>query len=228
MTNPRGYVIHEDSERVAILTMTSTNRKTGDMAQLWVLVRGQSPISAVQTGADSAVCGDCRHRGAMGIRTCYVNVARAPSAVWNAWKRGLYPTLAPAEFPQALVSRKVRLGAYGDVAFLPLQTVQALSDAASGHTGYTHQWETSAGLKSLVMASVDTEIEAQRALKLGWRTFRVSRDTARLTGEIACPASAESGHRTTCHDCRLCDGAKDRDKRKSVLIQVHGAAAKRF
>ena len=47
---------------VAILTglrSPSANRKTGAMAQLWILSADESPVDASQSGADASVCGDC-------------------------------------------------------------------------------------------------------------------------------------------------------------------------
>ena len=77
-----GYILHEDHARVIIATGFSTpsdNRKTGDMIQIWILVRSVSPTEAIRTGLDRLICGSCVHRGheengRHGVeRTCYVN-----------------------------------------------------------------------------------------------------------------------------------------------------------
>ena len=74
----------------------------------------------------------------------------------------------------------VRLGTYGDPAAVPASIWSDLVAYSDGHTGYTHQWRTSPGLRGLCMASVDSEEEAIEAWALGWRTFRVIRRNTRL------------------------------------------------
>ena len=79
------------------------------------------------------------------------------------------------------------------------------------------------------MASVDTPEEYAVAAARNWRTFRVRTENQALaTREIACPASDESGNLTTCDSCKLCDGARTDDRRKSVAIIVHGIGVKTF
>jgi len=61
-----GFILHEDTLRVVIATGFSTpsdNRKTGDMIQIWILVRSVSPTEAIRTGLDRLICGSCVHRG---------------------------------------------------------------------------------------------------------------------------------------------------------------------
>ena len=84
-------------------------------------------------------------------------------------------------------------------------------------------------MRPYLMASVDTEGEYLEAKASGWRTFRVRAHGERLQArEISCPASAESGHRTQCVRCGLCDGARDNDVRKDISIVVHGVGARNF
>ena len=59
--------------------------------------------------------------------------------------------------------------------------------------------------QELLMASVSTPEEADRAQAEGWRTFRVHAEAT--PGEVVCPASEEAGRRTQCDRCRLCSGA---------------------
>jgi hypothetical protein len=74
------------------------------------------------------------------------------------------------------------------------------------------------------MASVDTPAEYQTAKSNGWRTFRTRLASfAKLSNEIICPASDEGGHRSDCERCKLCCGAQLNDRRKDILITVHGA-----
>ena len=226
-----GYVIHEDSQRVIISTgfnKPSDNRKTGDMIQIWILCKAEDPVTAIRTGLDRIICGNCRHRGheengRFGVeRTCYVNEGQAPLGIWKAWKAGKYPTL---QFMDCFAGRKVRFGAYGDPTHIPLSLALAIAGVASGHTGYTHQWRKPSlqGWKQLLMASVDTTAELVIARSMGWSTFRVTPDTDHHTVETLC-ASDRSG--TPCADCLACAGA--RGGIQAIHIPVHGKGAVHF
>src|SRR5262245_42542214 len=168
---PNGYVLHEDNQRVIIGTgfaRKTSNRKTGNMIQIWVLVKNVNPLTAVKTGKDSAICGDCPARGSF----CYVEIGRAPMQIWNAWKRGNYPTIPTFELFRG---RLARFGAYGDPAFVPFGIIRTIAETADGFTGYTHQWRNPlfAAYRQFVMASVETQQGYELATSLGWRTFRV-------------------------------------------------------
>lgn len=219
----------------------SSNRKTGPMIQTWILRQDQSPVDAVRTGADVAICGSCPHRGTDGFsgRSCYVNVGQAPSSIWRAWRRGSVPTV-PHDPALAIVGpdgilgyvpqlrRALRLGAYGDPLAVPFSAWSPWLNASMGfgHTGYTHQWSTIGrrhpDWRHYVMASVDTAAEAMLARALGWRTFRVhaAADPAPLGREIECVAVT---HGRTCADCQLCNGAHP--FLPSIRIGAHGAGA---
>ncbi len=234
MAQPNGYTLHQTKDIVVIVTGTereSENSKTGPMLQVWVLGAQQSPVEAVFSGMDSLVCGSCIHRGdGHGRkRTCYVNVSRAPQGIWHAWKRGKYPMLYPAQYPDVFPGRVVRWGAYGDPRYIPLSIIRWASFLADGHTGYTHDWQNSPELREYLMASCDSVQDYTLAKSLGWRTFRVKSPNDPLNPrEISCPASDESGHRTTCARCRLCNGAKRQDRRADIAIQVHGKGKNNF
>lgn len=235
--NRNGVVLHEGTDTVVIatgLTTKSANDKTGDMVQVWILHRNISPLAAVRTGRDNRICGDCKHRGVRRMlangrykvigRRCYVQVDKAPSGIWKCYRRNGYRKADVSEYSSLFAGRKVRFGAYGDPAYMPLAIVEAIAAVAAGWTGYTHQWLDAAhhGLSSYVMASVDGDETAPE----GWRYFRCrsASDLAMLPGEIRCPASSEGGKRTTCTDCRLCDGSKgETDRRKSIVILDHSA-----
>lgn len=199
------------------LTRTSQNTKTGDMIQIWILPRWISPARALDYGADASVCGSCPLRSG----ACYVRI-HTPLSVWRAYHRHPRRHLEPAD----IVGRVVRLGAYGDPAALPLAVWEELLPYTAGHTGYTHAWRTcDPAYRGILMASCDTPADYRDARATGWRTFR-SRlwHEALLPGEIACPASAEAGHRTTCADCGLCDGSRgSSDGRRDITILAHGS-----
>ncbi len=102
--------------------------------------------------------------------------------------------------------------------------MESVNAVARGWTGYTHAWKANPQLSRILMASTDTEMETHQAKLAGWRTFRVRKESAPLmSAEIQCPASEEMGHRTTCGECRLCNGTTDGDKRKDITIIAHGS-----
>jgi len=208
------------------------------MAQTFILRADMTPLAAVASGADSSICGQCKHRGtayiAHGIaqyhhRSCYVTVAQSPQSVFRAYQRGVYLRRTAADVGLELTGQTVRLGAYGDPAAVPVEVWQALTAHTKSHTGYTHQWtrDDSQAYRTLIMASVDTPDEYAQAHGIGWRTFRVrTADQALTANEIACPASEEMQYRTTCQRCGLCAGS---DKiAKSIAILAHGAGARSF
>ena len=219
-----GFILHEDTHRVIIATGFSTpsdNRKTGDMIQIWILVKAVDPVEAIRTGLDRIICGNCRHRGINGSgRSCYVNVGQAPLGIWRAWRAGRYPVL---QFMDIFAGRKVRFGAYGDPTWIPLPLALAIAGVASGHTGYTHQWRKPSlqGWRSILMASVDSVAELVIARSMGWSTFRVGSEAS--VGESLCASEAIG---TPCSVCLLCAGA--RGGLQSVHIPPHGKGASHF
>lgn len=222
-----GYVIHEDSQRVIIATgfsKASDNRKTGDMIQIWILVRSVDPVEAIKQGLDRLICGSCVHRGdgSGGGRSCYVNAGQAPLGIWRAWRAGRYPVL---QWMDIFAGRRVRFGAYGDPTHMPLSLALAIAGVSSGWTGYTHQWRKPSlqGWKQLLMASVDTTAELLIARAMGWSTFRVSADMDHRTFETLC-ASERNG--TPCSICLGCPGA--RNGIQSVWIPAHGKGKRHF
>lgn len=216
----------------------SSNEKTGDMIQSWILRADMSPLDALRRQADVSICGGCPHRPkSIGLRkvkgklvptwfgrSCYVNVSQAPTSVWNAYKRGSYPKLTLDQLAAVTAGRLVRLGSYGDPAAAPLVVWQAYTALSAGWTGYTHQWQ-SARLRDVTQfcqASADTEKQAAKAQRLGLGYFRVAPLGAEpLPGEVRCPASAEAGKVATCATCRMCDG-----QGTAVMINAHGIGAK--
>src|SRR3954467_2836211 len=74
----------------------SRNTKTGSMPQVWILTPSH-PVEALRSGESEAVCGGCSLLGKRGVgRKCYVTLAHGPRVVWDAWQRGIYPTMTPA------------------------------------------------------------------------------------------------------------------------------------
>jgi hypothetical protein len=238
MAKPRGFVFYDGPSAldgapiIGIVVLRSANVKTGDLVQTFILRADQSPLAAIDSGADASICGDCVHRGDdTRARTCYVDVGKSVQSVYAAWTRGAYPLLSPAQGARMLAGRAVRLGAYGDPAAIPARHWRALLRYAAGRTGYTHQWRQAHAqqLRELVMASADSAQERDTARAMGWRTFRVrGADETLGAREFACPASPEGGNRRQCVTCQACDGAARGPAQASVAIIVHGAMARHF
>lgn len=240
MAKSNGYILYRgpsllDGAPIVVIAtgfaQKSSNRKTGGMIQTYILRQDIDPVTAVRTGKDASICGDCPHRGTSdgqrnSGRTCYVNVGQGALSVWKSYLAGGYPLWDG----YGVNGRKVRLGTYGDPAAAPAHVWEALLRDSSGHTGYTHQWRNpnAAHLRSLCMASADSPADAALAQSMGWRTFRVGmwgeveRDRAGLT-ESLCPASEQAGKKLTCDTCLACDGANGR--RGSIFIPAHGGTA---
>jgi hypothetical protein len=84
MSKVTGYVIYEGKSEingkniVAVITLNSSNIKTGDMASMWILNADESPNEASKSGSDESVCGQCVHRHFFN-GSCYVTLFQAPS-----------------------------------------------------------------------------------------------------------------------------------------------------
>lgn len=217
-------ILYENDTIVAIitgLTGSSSNVKTGDMAQIYILVRDQKPTEAIKNGDDWLICGDCVHRK---DKTCYVNAGQGPTSVWKAYKKGSYPQLDKAKLKQSLRWKSVRFGAYGDPAFIPLDIVKLISEACISWTGYTHQWtDCLQDFKKYFMASVESMTEQLIASDAGWRSYRVINSEAKLSRkgrEVLCPHESTG---VQCRDCGLCDGTTGKHGAgKSIAVRVHG------
>mgnify|MGYP003637960777 CR=1 FL=1 len=232
----RGQSAFDGKPIVAIVTgldRRSKNPKTGaNLAQLWILRSDISPLDAIKTGEDQSICWICKHRGdgTGKARSCYVAVKNAPLVVYRSYRKGRYVTMSPSDVATHLASQSmgIRIGAYGDGAALPINVIADLTHGIF-HTGYTHAWKSRPDLKPWLMASVDTPTEYAMAKRSGWRTFRVRTSDEHLDPrEIACPASDESGKRTSCDHCGLCDGARHDDQRKSIAIIAHGTGTSSY
>ena len=213
------------------LRASSNNEKTGDMIQTWILREDVAPMEAVKTGQDSSICGGCVHRGdgkTGAGRTCYVRVYQAPGNVWKSFHRGNYPVVESGA-GVLLAGRRIRLGAYGDPAAVPVHVWEDVLSMAAGWTGYTHQWRAARlrGVARWCQASCDTTRDLEDARALGLGTFRVrplAGSGAELqAGEIVCPASQEAGYATDCATCQACNG-----RGVNVAILAHGATAKKY
>ena len=234
---PTGYVLWEgispmdnNTPIVAIATMKSSNKKTGNMIQVWVMVKDLHPFVALNSATDYAICGNCKFRGLHvmidGImknirRACYVNMSQAVTRVWDTYQRGKYPKLSPDEAQQLFNQRKIRWGAYGDPAMLPESMVSSYSAYAKRHTGYTHQWRLPqfAWCREFFQASCDTLTDFVDASTSGWGTFNVLKKGEAPTHTV-CPSIATAG-KVTCLACTKCDGASG----NHIDAPAHGSGA---
>ena len=225
----QGYILYENDSIVVIatgITRKSTNKKTGAMIQIYILVRHTHPVEAVKLGLDRAICIDCIHMGTEGFkeRSCYVDM-KGPIAVWEAYQRGSYPHITEELYARVFTNRAVRFGTYGEPCLIPLGIIRRIVRVCNRHSGYTHQWANGIDGEYLqyLMASCDRPGDADKAHALGFRTFRVepTHGASPLPGEIMCPSESR-GH--NCVDCKLCNGAVS--GAKSVMITVHGAGAR--
>ena len=247
MAKPVGYIIDrglspiDGNPYVAILTLSSSNRKTGDMVQVWILRDDINPVVAMQTGEDVTICGNCGHRKKWDeatlsyIRTCYVNVGQAPNSIWEAYKRGAYKELGyvgstnlPSngsfyhEIETIVGKRRIRWGAYGDPSVINPQVVNLFNSYAQGHTGYTHQWrsEFAQYFKGIFQASCDGFQDYMDATDNGWKTFTVVSKNVTPMYAKQCPATVANSQ-AQCITCKLCDGAKS-----DIYVHAHGTGSK--
>jgi hypothetical protein len=223
MAKPKGYVLYDGPSEIngkdiiAVVTLTSKNDKTGPMQQLWILDKHTAPHIAAQEGKNDSVCGDCPIKD-----NCYVTLHQAPLSVWRGFHRGIYDTSfinGEGIAPEIFAAWILRFGAYGDPAALPKWLVVILAKLVKDFTGYTHQWNKPQFnfLKKYVMASVESLELAKKAIKKGFRTFRIKSPEMRLSNnEIVCP----SDNGVQCIDCKLCNGGK---QASNIVINGHGA-----
>jgi len=222
-----------DGEPIFVAAITgTTNRKTGNMLQTYIMRADLDPLLASKLGEDESICGDCTHRGVPTLaperkqaegRSCYVQLFQGPLNVWKQFRTGKYPLQLKAHQIRELgAGRFVRLGTYGDPGAVPFGVWDSLLVDAKGHTGYTHNGAET----SICMVSADNLQQAQQAWGSGHRTFRIVHHVSEVVKakEVLCPASKEAGYKSTCERCMLCSGSET--KAKSVAIVAHGAGRK--
>jgi len=212
----RGPSRLDDAPITVLVKAAAANVKTGPMATLYVLRQDISPVDAVRTGRDKSVCGHCPMRKALGGE-CYVDVEKAPTRVWRAWRRGAYPQW-PGSIEQFGLGLHLRMSAYGDIDALPRSLPETLSSAAAAHTAYTEGWRGAPpSWRRWCMASVHSATDAGEARAAGWRTYRDKHAAEPLLpGELECEYQ-RSRRRKRCVDCRLCGAAGIH----SVVIDRH-------
>ena len=202
---------------------SSSNGKTGDMVQVYILPLEIHPARAWHHGGIAAVCPDaCAHRSD-NDNTCYVAWARL-GAMWTGARKAIAAgeVGVPAGYFKGAI---VRFGAGGDPSAAPLELWQSIASEARGWSGYTANWrDLSADWALLFMASVSTLPDLWRARSKGWRIYAASEsadmDTALSeAGVKVCPSHTVG---LECVICRQCDGTSKGSKRPSYYIPLHG------
>ena len=194
-------------------TRPSVNRKTGVMLQVTILSPSISPTDAKHSGGDSEYCGGKENPCPMHS-VCYVLEFQMPEQVWRAVHAN-----KPEPIPTS--QKAIRLGAYGDPAFLPLPLLAELTKGKN-YTGYTNQWRYGIDTEyaRYCMASVTSLRDRSKAKKLGYRTYRALRkNEAPAKGEVMCPYYTSNG-KVQCVDCRLCSGLSS--GAKDIVAPISG------
>ncbi len=215
---------------IVVAVWDSSNRKTGNMLQTYILREDIDPRDANKYGEDFSICGTCDLKGdptfdpdaklATG-RKCYVVIGQGPVTVFKTYKNGGYPDYTNTADRRMLgAGRMVRIGTYGDGAAAPDEVWDDVLFGAAGHTAYSHN----GGDPARYMVSADSLGKAQDAWRSKYRTFRIVKDRHEIIKgqEIECP----SDRGVKCSDCGLCAGTSV--QAKSIAIVVHGGGAKYF
>lgn len=225
---------------VAIATLKTTNRKTGDMVQVWILPdETANPLEVLQQGRNGGACGDCPLQGTpvadakgrikLVNRVCYVNVGQAPHAIHKAYQAGKYAEYDPATHDDMLRGSAIRLGAYGDPMAMPISLCEHLVSLSRKHTGYTHQLfrlgldpQVAARFARILMVSAHNKAIDAEAKRRGWRRFTVVESHEQAPqGSLECPAYS---HNLTCEQCGLCNGSKGGGR--SIYALAHGMSGR--
>ena len=225
-----------DSKPIVVVAIAkSSNSKTGDMLQTYIIRSDIDPITANRIGADASICGGCKHKGTANTaktkgladgRTCYVNLGQGVLQVYKAYLKGNYRQLTDDEIIEMGRGNMVRIGTYGDGAAVPQDRIKLLKSEAAGFTAYSHNAKYLGDNARYYMHSADSVQEAKAMHNAGYRTFRVipvsQASNALLKNEIYCP----SDKGVQCKDCGLCNGGY-MSKTKSIAIVAHGATAQK-
>ena len=202
------------------LTSRSKNKKTGDMIGVSILPLAEKPSDSIKHKADGPQCGSCAlAAGTEGPWSCYVNPVSL-NAVWTATVKKKVSKLVDKFLDINLTP--IRLGTYGDPALLPLKLLRKIiGNKGRKWTGYTHQWETcSPEYSQYLMASIDHTNSKEKAIKKGYRTYRILSELDVLdSDEIMCPYPA-----VQCAECKLCSG--NGVQAKNIAVRVSGPKSK--
>lgn len=204
--------VHQEPVLLAF-TQGSSNVKTGDMSQIFILHPDDAPHIISKRGEDDRVCGSCNLRHSLG-GACYVTLFQGPRAVFQGWVNTGKREDSLEDVVELIKGRRVRFGAYGDPVHIPAEIAIRIMQEAHSWTAYTHAWRNPAASfwKGKAMASCDVASHLRTAEKKGWSGFLATASI--LEGVDVCD-NEENG--TSCEDCMKCDGSKG-----SVQLAPHG------
>ena len=196
----------------------TSNRKTGRLIQSWILQQEFVPTSAAKNGLDQGICGSCSLKLSQ-TGSCYVNLLPVNN-IYHKYQAGTYEKFSANEIEVLKRYRyPVRIGSYGDPTAVPFEVWEPIILASKKYTGYTHQWRVcDRRWQKYLMASVQSQAEAELAQMQGWRTFRIIAPGAPLSpGEVLCRHTEDD--RIQCETCLLCNGASSKP---NIADPVHG------
>ena len=193
----------------------SENNKTGPLVQVSILPVEKTP-KQVYNSKEPTVCGDCKYNGG----GCYVQWPRLTGQWKTSQKRHISLELA-AWLCNGL---RVRIGAAGDPAAVPLYVWQTLLAGADSWTGYTHAWRyCETGHSRYFMASCDSEQEVQEAVGRGWNVFYVH--DGKIEEDMDYIKCMADGITKSCFTCMLCHGRPSKRSKPIVIVEkLHGAS----
>jgi hypothetical protein len=231
MATQNSYIIWEgpsawdSTPLVLLLTVTSSNGKTGNMLQTFILRQDVAPSQAQILGLDSSTCGNCPQRPILakksGHSKCYVNTAYSVGQVWRQYNAGKLSYLPNYRL---IEGRYMRMGSYGDPAMVPLTVWHGLLAVCSGHTGYTSQWmhDFAQPFQGLLQASCSTSEASLKDQELGWKTYtNLPKGSPAPDYADKCGYSTANDNLVSCLTCRLCDGAT-----ANLWVEDHGLKSK--
>lgn len=239
-TRPSSIVVElqkDDTPFYMVLTnliTSSSNDKTGDMIQSYFLRKDEfiSPTGEIKERTSNLFgfgCSTCPAK-----KHCYVsNTTQTKDKGLGSVRRTLFKLLREEETSYQFVSfshavervreagKKLRLGTYGDPTALSVSQIAELVSVSPGHTGYTHYWRRKENreYRNYLMASCETASQLKRAEKYGFRAFLALPENASIPeNTVICPNYTQG---ISCLTCGLCDGKKEDDSRRSVVIELH-------
>ena len=194
--------------------------------------KGKKPVFKEFFSMDAQNCFDCPFSMNTGGGGCYTHKVMQYSGFVSMLKSlvkeyGTYTNIQTYNGNEATIlvdlltiakDRYVRFGTYGEPSLHPTYIVDGMSQVAKNWTGYTHQWFKKPEYAKWFMASVHTEIQANKAEeRLGYRSF-IASDNNDMNA-IKCPASKEAGFVSNCSKCGLCSGANGKGKKNVVILE---------
>lgn len=205
-------------EILLAFTASTTNVKTGEMVQVYIMHPDDYPLNISKQGKDDRVCGTCPLRHSLG-GACYVILFQGPRNVYHAWVNSGKRVDDVHDVLALCHGKKIRFGAYGDPAHIPAWLATEIMAGAEGYTAYSHQWRNpvvAQTWKGKAMASCDTATQLRMAEQAGWAGFVATPE--KLKGVKVCDNERKG---IQCADCLRCDGSHG-----SVQLKPHGARMK--